>query len=132
MFIRTVSLTDKADTKGAAMAITSSPGSKLAKCLAPNGVLVACAETEASVAIGASQSVSLTDCIFNGISVQGFDLGTYLATADDATLTKAFSAVEEMVKGKKIAGKTKLYPVSEASNALKAAATGAEFPVIKL
>ena len=127
-----VTLSDKADTKSAAMAITCSHGSKLAKCLGPEGVMVALAEKETSSAIGASQSVSVTDMIFNGISVQGFDLGAYLATTDDASLSAAFTAINEMIIGKRLDVKAKVYPVADFANALKAASTGTELPVLKL
>lgn len=126
-----VTMTDKTDTKNAAMAITSSPGSKLSKCLGPEGTLVACAEKSNSSAMGSSQSISVTDTIFNGMSVVGFDLGTYLATADDATLAKAFRAVEDIVKSKKITIKSKVYPTSDFATAIKSASAGSEMAVLK-
>lgn len=126
-----VTLTDKVDTKGAAMAITTTPGSKLAKCLGANGTLIACADKESSTAIGASQSISVSDVVFNNISTVGFDLPAYIANADEDTLNKAFTAVEGLVKGKKIGVTGKVYSTTDATGAVKAAAEGKEVPVIK-
>ena len=126
-----VTLTDKADTKDAAMAITSTPGSKLAKCLGVNGTLVACADKESSIAIGASQSISVSDVVFNNITTVGFDLPGYIANADEDKLNKAFTAVEGMVKGKKIGITGKVFGTSDATGAVKAAEGCKEVAVIK-
>lgn len=124
-------LTDKADTKGAAMVITATPGTKLGKCLGPNGTLVVCAEDESGSAVGSSQSVSVSDMIFNNISIVGFDLPAYIATADEATLSQAFAAVEGMVKDKKIGVASKVFATSDAAGAVKAATEGKNAPVFK-
>lgn len=126
-----VTLTDKVDTKDAAMAITTSPGSKLAKCLGVNGTLVACADKESCTAIGASYSISVSDAVFNNITTVGFDLPGYIANADEVTLAKAFAAVEGMVKGKKIGVNGKVYATTDVAGAVKAAAEGKECPVLK-
>ena len=126
-----VTLTNKSDTKGAALAITTMPGSKLAKCLGVNGTLVACADKESTVSIGASHSISVSDTVFNNITTVGFDLPGYVASADEDTLAKAFAAVEGMVKGKKIGVNGKVYAAADATGAVKAAAEGKVVSIFK-
>lgn len=126
-----VTLTDKTDIKDASMAISVDPGSKLAKCLGVNGTLVAVADKESSTSVGSSQSISVSDIVFNNISTVGFDLPGYIANADENTLSKAFTAVEDMVKGKKISVPGKVYATADAAGAVKAAAGGKEVPVFK-
>jgi protoporphyrinogen oxidase len=79
-----VTLTNSADTKNARAVVVDAPPGKLAKCLGPKGVVVALSGniTAGSVA-GSGVALSVTDLIFQDSSTQGFDLSSWIATADE-------------------------------------------------
>jgi len=81
-----VTLTNNADTKNARLAIVDTSPGKIAKCLAPKGAVVACSGNAAGSVVGSSAALSVTDAIFNDTSLHGFDLGSFLASADDSKL----------------------------------------------
>jgi len=81
-------LTSSAETTNAQLAIIASPGSsKLAKALGPKGAAVAYSSAVDGVGLDAGLPISISDAIFNGVSVIGFDLAAWVASADQATIT---------------------------------------------
>ncbi len=113
---------DSGDFGGkAALAVTDSASSikKLVKGLAPHGAIVSLPSSNSD-----SFSVSVSDLIFGRVSVNGFDLSSWVATSDRANVQKALDEVSSLVQSKSLVVNSKSFELSEYANAVASASNG--------